>query len=89
MEKIGRMRNRLIGSGLIICLSLLFALLPTVLAGATSGKADSVYFHIKLDTLGGLRVGRVLKLAYALVNSPFDSVSAPVFNDSIEVVRGP
>ena len=89
MEKIGRMRNRLIGRGLIICLSLLFALLPTVLAGASSGKADSVYFHIKLDTLGGLRVGRVLKLTYALVNSPFDSVSAPVFNDSIEVVRGP
>ena len=84
MEKIGRMRNRLIGRGLIICLLLLFALLPTVLAGATSGKADSVYFHIKLDTLGGLRVGRVLKLTYALVNSPFDSVSAPVFNDSIE-----
>ena len=54
-----------------------------------SNTADSVYFHVQLDTLGGLRVGQVLKLTYALANSQFDLVSSPVFNHSIEVVSGP
>ena len=66
-----------------ICLLLLTALLPTVRSYA-SGVADSVYFHIRLDTLGNVHIGQVLQLTYALVNSssavPFDSVAPPVFN---------
>ena len=54
-----------------------------------SGAADSVYFHIKLDTLGGISMGRVLKLTYALANSKFDTAVYPVFNDSIERISGP
>ena len=81
-----------IKSVLSICLLLLTALLPTVRSYA-SGVADSVYFHIRLDTLGNVHIGQVLQLTYALVNSssavPFDSVAPPVFNADIEVMEGP
>ena len=72
----------------MITLLLLSALLPTVRANV-SATADSVYFHIQLDTLGILRTGQEVKLTYALVNSQFDSVAAPEFDSSIEVLRGP
>lgn len=80
-------KSMTIRSGLITLL-LLSALLPTVRANV-SATADSVYFHIKLDTLGILRTGQEVKLTYALVNSQFDSVAAPEFDSSIEVLRGP
>ena len=51
--------------------------------------ADSVYFHIKADTMREIRAGQVVELTYALVNAQFDSVSPPVFNSSIEVIEGP
>ena len=68
-------KSMTIRSGLITLL-LLSVLLPTVRANV-SATADSVYFHIKLDTLGILRTGQEVKLTYALVNSQFDSVAAP------------
>lgn len=80
-------RGSLIRNTLIICLLLLSALSPSVRANASA--ADSVYFCMQLDTLGGIRAKQVLKLTYALVNAQFDSVAAPVFGDSIEVVSGP
>ena len=80
-------KSMTIRSGLITLL-LLSVLLPTVRANV-SATADSVYFHIKLDTLGILRTGQEVKLTYALVNSQFDSVAAPEFDSSIEVLRGP
>lgn len=73
---------------LAFILLLLSVIFPVFCANA-SGTEDSVYFKIKLDTLGGLRAGRELQLTYALVNSCFDTVSYPVFNDSIQKVRGP
>ena len=54
-----------------------------------STTADSVYFHIKADTIREIRAGQVVELTYALVNSQFDTASYPVFNDNIEVVSGP
>lgn len=51
-----------------------------------STTADSVYFHIKADTIREIRAGQVVELTYALVNSQFDTASYPVFNDNIEVV---
>lgn len=80
-------RGSLIRNTLIICQLLLSALSPSVRANASA--ADSVYFCMQLDTLGGIRAKQVLKLTYALVNAQFDSVAAPVFGDSIEVVSGP
>ena len=80
-------KSMTIRSGLITLL-LLSALLPTVRANV-SATADSVYFHIQLDTLGILRTGQEVKLTYALVNSQFDSVAAPEFDSNIEVLRGP
>lgn len=88
IRKTRHIKNRSIGNGLIICTLLLTAWLPAVRANA-SDTTDSVYFHMQLDTLGGLRTGQLLKLTYALVNAQFDSVSPPVFNDGIEVVSGP
>lgn len=88
MKKINSIPSRFISSRLIGCLLLLPMLLPSVRTNA-SETADSVYFHIRLDTLGGIHVGRVLKLTYALVNSQFSTASYPVFNDSIEVLSGP
>ena len=81
-------KSRPIRSGLIIAILLLPALLPTIRISA-SETADSVYFHIELDTLGSIRTGQVLQLTYTLVNSRFDTASYPVFNDSIEVLSGP
>lgn len=72
----------------LCCMCLTCLLLPGVKVCA-SASTDSVYFHIRVDSLGGIHTGRVLKLTYALVNSRFDKVSYPVFNDSIEVVSGP
>jgi|GEM_PF-137232 len=86
--KIYDMENRFIWNRLTICLLLFLALFPVVRANA-SDTADSVYFHIKLDTIGGLRIGQVQRLTYVLANSEYDSVYYPVFNDSIEVVNGP
>lgn len=80
-------RGSLIRNTLIICLLLLSALSPSVRANASA--ADSVYFCMQLDTLGGIHAKQVLKLTYTLVNAQFDSVAAPVFGDSIEVVSGP
>lgn len=77
-----------IRSRMFVCLLLLSAFLPVAHTHA-SETADSVYFHAELDTVGGLRVGRVLRLTYALVNSRFDTASYPVFNDSIKVLNGP
>lgn len=68
-----------------ICLSIF---LPGVRVCA-SNTVDSTYFHIKVDTMRGIRAGQVVELTYALVNAQFDSVSPPVFNDSIDVIRGP
>lgn len=50
--KIYDMENRFIWNRLTICLLLFLALFPVVRANA-SDTADSVYFHIKLDTIGG------------------------------------
>lgn len=80
--------DRCIRNRLTVCLLLLSAFLPVGRVHA-SNTTDSVYFHIELDTLGGLRAGQVLQLTYALVNSQFDTASYPVFNDSIEVLSGP
>ncbi len=80
--------GRCIRNRLTVCLLLLSAFLPVGRVHA-SNTTDSVYFHIELDTLGGLRAGQVLQLTYALVNSQFDTASYPVFNDSIEVLSGP
>ena len=54
-----------------------------------STTADSVYLHIKADTIREICAGQVVELTYALVNSQFDTASYPVFNDNIEVVSGP
>lgn len=80
--------NRFFRSKQIVCLLLILAFFSVVRANA-SDTADSVYFHIKLDTLGGLHVGQVRQLTYVLANSEVDSASYPVFSDSIEVVNGP
>lgn len=53
-------RGSLIRNTLIICLLLLSALSPSVRANASA--ADSVYFCMQLDTLGGIRAKQVLKL---------------------------
>lgn len=65
-----------------------FVLLAGVQVCAST-TADSVYFHIKADTMREIRAGQVVELTYALVNAQFDSVSPPVFNSSIEVIEGP
>ena len=65
-----------------------FVLLAGVQVCAST-TADSVYFHIKADTIREIRAGQVVELTYALVNSQFDTASYPVFNDNIEVVSGP
>lgn len=66
----------------------LYVLLPVVRAYA-SDTADTVHFHIQIDTLRKIRAGQVVELTYALVNAQFDSVSPPVFGDNIEIVSGP
>lgn len=66
----------------------LYVLLSGVRAYA-SDTADSVYFHIRIDTLREIRAGQIVELTYALVNSQFDSVAPPVFGDNIEIVGGP
>ncbi|WP_288112985.1 BatD family protein [Xylanibacter rodentium] len=71
----------------IYCI-LISALLSVVRVYAST-TADSVYFHIKADTMREIRAGQVVELTYALVNAQFDSVSPPVFNSSIEVIEGP
>lgn len=48
-----------------------------------STTADSVYFHIKADTIREIRAGQVVELTYALVNSQFDTASYPVFNEVV------
>ena len=68
--KIYDMENRFIWNRLTICLLLFLALFPVVRANA-SDTADSVYFHIKLNTIGGLRIGQVQRLTYVLANSEY------------------
>lgn len=55
--------NRFFRSKQTVCLLLILAFFSVVRANA-SDTADSVYFHIKLDTLGGLHVGQVRQLTY-------------------------
>lgn len=68
---------------------ILISALLSVVRVCASTTADSVYFHIKADTMREIRAGQVVELTYALVNAQFDSVSPPVFNSSIEVIEGP
>ena len=87
-QKIYNIENRVIRIKQLLCILLFLAFFPVVRANA-SETADSVYFHVTLDTLGSLRAGQVQRLTYVLANSEIDSVSYPEFNDSIEVVSGP
>lgn len=82
------MKNKTIWNALIISISL-FPILSCAIHANAMNTTDSIYFRIQLDTLGGLRTGQILQLTYALVNSEFDTVSYPIFNDSIEVINGP
>lgn len=88
MKKPSGIRSKSVRDRLMICLLILSALGQTGRANA-SDTADSVYFHIKIDTLGGIYAGRVLKVTYALANSSFDTAVYPVFSDSIEQISGP
>lgn len=88
IQKIYNIENRFIRIKQILCILLFLAFFPVVRANA-SETADSVYFHVTLDTLGSLRAGQVQRLTYVLVNSEFETASYPEFNDSIEVVSGP
>ena len=83
-QKIYNIENRFIRIKQLLCILLFLAFFPVVRANA-SETADSVYFHVTLDTLGSLRAGQVQRLTYVLANSEIDSVSYPEFNDSIEV----
>lgn len=74
--------------GILVFCIWLYVLLSGVRAYA-SDTADSVYFHIRIDTLREIRAGQIVELTYALVNSQFDSVAPPVFGDNIEIVGGP
>ena len=66
---------------------LLFALLFTI-NGAAAQSADAV-FYMEMDTLGGgIRAGQEYDLYYKSA-IPFDSVSPPVFDARIEVIKGP
>lgn len=87
-KKTSYIKDSIIRCGLGICLLLLSVCLPSTRTHA-SEAADSVHFHVRLDTLGGLRAGQVLQLTYVLANSQFETVSYPEFNDSIEVINGP
>lgn len=88
IQKIYNIENRFIRIRQILCILLFLAFFPVVRANA-SETADSVYFHVTLDTLGSLRAGQVQRLTYVLVNSEFETASYPEFNDSIEVIKGP
>lgn len=88
MKKVIHANNRSV-IGILFVLILLLPMFISTIRANVSGAADSVYFHIKLDTLGGISMGRVLKLTYALANSKFDTAVYPVFNDSIERISGP
>lgn len=82
-------KKPLIRSILIFFILLSPVLLPVVRSN-TSDTADSVYFRVQIDTLGGIHVGRVMELMYVLVNSQFDNACYPEFNDSIiEPMSGP
>lgn len=87
MKNKGNITRPPVSSMQIYCI-LISALLSVVRVYAST-TADSVYFHIKADTMREIRAGQVVELTYALVNSQFDTASYPVFNDNIEVVSGP
>ena len=87
MKNKGNITRPPVSSMQIYCI-LISALLSVVRVYAST-TADSVYFHIKADTMREIRAGQVVELTYALVNAQFDSVSPPVFNSSIEVIEGP
>ena len=87
MKNKGNITRPPISSMQIYCI--LISALLSVVRVCASTTADSVYFHIKADTMREIRAGQVVELTYALVNAQFDSVSPPVFNSSIEVIEGP
>lgn len=87
MKNKGNITRPPVSSMQIYCI--LISALLSVVRVCASTTADSVYFHIKADTMREIRAGQVVELTYALVNAQFDSVSPPVFNSSIEVIEGP
>lgn len=77
----------------VVSYSLLFSVVSLIslqtAQATTILPEDSVFFDIRIDTIGGVHVGRTFELTYVLVNSQADTVFYPVFGDSIEIVGGP